>query len=152
PDDRIRLPRDIDKSDEAYRARLLEVFKEHSEARDFEHFMEVQLTWDETMADTAASYLTAHPARAMIILAGSEHIAFGSGIPNRLQRRLPDAAMVMLQAADTAGEAKGAAYVLASVNVTLAPAGRMGIAMDQTKGIAAKEVTEGGSAAQAGIR
>jgi len=150
--ERAQLPREIDKSDEAYRSRLRSVFDEHSNAKDFDHFQEVQLTWDETMAETAAEYLATHSGKNMIVLAGSEHIAFGSGIPNRVRRRLPGISTVMLQAGDAASDAKGADYVLLSKNIELPPAGRMGIVMDQIGGITAREVTAGGAAAQAGIQ
>src|SRR4029079_17592704 len=109
------------------------------------------LTWDETMAETAVDYLASHPKKSMVVLAGSEHIAFGSGITHRVRRRLPGIPSVMMQAADSATEGKGPDYVLVSTSVELPPAGRMGIAMEQSGGVRAKEVPLGGARAQAGI-
>jgi aminopeptidase N len=46
----------------------------------------VQVIWDETMADTAAKWLTAHPAAHLIILAGNGH-CHDTAIVNRMKRR-----------------------------------------------------------------
>src|SRR5262249_50251407 len=89
--ERARLPGQIDQSDQDYRKRIQKIFKEHPEATggNFDHFWQAQLVWDETMAERAADYLSRHPDKAMIVLAGSGHIESGSGIPNRVRRRLP---------------------------------------------------------------
>ncbi len=46
----------------------------------------VQVIWDETMADTAVKWLSAHPDGHMIILAGNGH-CHDSAIVNRIKRR-----------------------------------------------------------------
>jgi uncharacterized iron-regulated protein len=46
----------------------------------------VQVIWDETMADTAATWLKAHPDGHVIILAGGGH-CHDSAIVNRIKRR-----------------------------------------------------------------
>ena len=46
----------------------------------------VQVIWDETMADTAASWLKAHPDGHVVILAGGGH-CHDSAIVNRMKRR-----------------------------------------------------------------
>jgi uncharacterized iron-regulated protein len=46
----------------------------------------VQVVWDETMADTAARWLTAHPGGHVILLAGNGH-CHDSAIVNRMKRR-----------------------------------------------------------------
>jgi hypothetical protein len=46
----------------------------------------VQVIWDETMADTAAKWLAAHPDGHMLILAGTGH-CHDSAIVGRLKRR-----------------------------------------------------------------
>ena len=46
----------------------------------------VQVIWDETMADTAATWLKAHPDGHMVILAGNGH-CHDSAIVSRLKRR-----------------------------------------------------------------
>ena len=46
----------------------------------------VQVIWDETMADTAARWLAAHPGGHLVLLAGNGH-CHDSAIVNRLKRR-----------------------------------------------------------------
>ena len=46
----------------------------------------VQVIWDETMADTAATWLAAHAAGHLVILAGNGH-CHDSAIVNRIKRR-----------------------------------------------------------------
>jgi uncharacterized iron-regulated protein len=155
PADRSRLPQQIEQPDNNYRERLHEAFEEHAGAAsgDFERFVQVQSVWDETMAQTIADYLVAHPDRAMIVLAGSGHIAFGSGIPHRVKRRLPDAEVAILLPADKPDDdPQGADYLLVSSNVSLPPSGKMGITMNGTAGVSIKAVSSDSAAAKAGLR
>ena len=46
----------------------------------------VQVIWDETMADTAAKYVTAHPDTRLVILAGNGH-CHDTAIVDRIKRR-----------------------------------------------------------------
>jgi uncharacterized iron-regulated protein len=155
PAERARLPQDIDKSDAAYRERLHSVYEEHRDTsgNGFERFEEVQLVWDETMAQQISNYLAAHPDKSMIVVAGEGHIAFGSGIPNRVKRRIPGIETAILLPADKSDEElKGADYLLVSTELSLPPAGRMGVATSVADGVRAREVTAGGPAALAGMR
>ncbi|MGD8934826.1 MAG: ChaN family lipoprotein, partial [Gammaproteobacteria bacterium] len=84
-----QLPADYDWSDKKYEQYLRDMFELHPEyPGEFEDFLRGQLTWDESMAERAAEYLQNNPDQRMLIFAGSGHIMFGSGIPNRLQRRM----------------------------------------------------------------
>jgi uncharacterized iron-regulated protein len=96
--ERSQIPDEIDRSDSAYASRLREVFDRHPHGRNpsFDRFVEVQLLWDEGMAERAADYLESHPEATMVILAGSGHLAHGSGIPRRLVRRIPVTTAVVL--------------------------------------------------------
>jgi uncharacterized iron-regulated protein len=155
PANRSRLPQQIEQPDTNYRGRLREAFEEHPGAAsgDFDRFVQVQSVWDETMAQTAAEYLAAHPDKAMIVLAGSGHIAFGSGIPSPVKRRLADAQIAILLPADKPeDDPEGADYMLVSSNVTLPPAGKMGITMSGTGGVTIKTVSAGSAAAKAGLQ
>src|SRR5262249_23060661 len=60
--ERDRIPREIDKSDTAYRDRLQKVFQQHPNASNgnFEHFFEAQLVWDEPMAQRTSDYVESH--------------------------------------------------------------------------------------------
>ena len=86
---KAQLPESYDWSDKAYEKRLREVFDAHPEySSEFKTFLRGQLTWDESMAERAAEYLRDNPESRMLVLAGSGHIAYGSGIPNRIKRRI----------------------------------------------------------------
>lgn len=51
-------------------------------------FIQSQGLWDETMAENIASFLTMHPERKMVVLAGAQHTRKDFGIPPRVQRRI----------------------------------------------------------------
>src|SRR5262249_22032376 len=105
--ERAGLPAQFDKSDDGYRKRMQKIFKQHPESAggNFERFLEAQLVWDETMAEQAADYLMGHPNKSMVVLAGRGHMEFGSGIPNRVRRRLPNIMTAVVITADK-GETK----------------------------------------------
>ncbi|MFU8856427.1 MAG: ChaN family lipoprotein [Deferrisomatales bacterium] len=87
---RERLP-ELSFDDPHYQAFLEAMFRGH-EAGDAarEGFLRVQVLWDETMAQTAAEYLTGvGRGKRLVILAGSNHVRHGFGIPRRLFRRVP---------------------------------------------------------------
>jgi uncharacterized iron-regulated protein len=155
PADRSRLPQQIEQPDTNYLARLRKAFEEHPGAAsaDFERFVEVQSVWDETMAQTVADYLSAHPDKAMVVLAGAGHLAFGSGIPSRVQRRLINSRIAILLPADKAeDDAQGADYLLVSSNAPLPSSGKMGITMNRTGGVSIKTVSPDSAASKAGLR
>ena len=86
---KTQLPSSYDWSDKTYEKRLRKSYEAHPNySGKFEDFLRGQLTWDESMAERAAQYLQQHPEMRMLILAGSGHIAYGSGIPNRIKRRI----------------------------------------------------------------
>lgn len=86
--ERAELPESMDMSDEEYRNRLEEVFKQHKsrENKTFENFYQAQILWDETMARSIDEFLRKNPGYQMIVLAGAGHIMYGSGIPKRAYR------------------------------------------------------------------
>jgi uncharacterized iron-regulated protein len=130
-EERARLPAEIDRSDAAYEQRLREIFDLHPESdRSFDNFLDVQLLWDEGMAEQAAAYLLAHPEQRMVIVAGSGHLARGSGIPRRLERRLPAKISVVLNGWDGTLEPDLADYILLTEQRTLPPSGRFGLLLD----------------------
>lgn len=90
-EERKELPREADFSDEDYRDRLQETFAQHRSQnggeRSFDFFLQAQVLWDETMAESVADYLRKNPGQRMVVVAGSGHIARGSGIPKRVFRR-----------------------------------------------------------------
>jgi uncharacterized iron-regulated protein len=131
-EDRQQIPQEIDRSDTAYRQRLQEVFQHHpgSEQKDFERFLEVQLLWDETMAEQAAEYLAAHPRRTLVVLAGNGHLLYGAGIPQRLQRRIRVDSAIVLNGSENGISPSIADYILLSEERPLPPAGKLGVILD----------------------
>jgi uncharacterized iron-regulated protein len=89
---RDSLPQQRNLDMEGYSRRLLAM---HSMHEDGSHgsgkasgFIQAQALWDETMAENIAMYLSTHPGRKMIVLAGTQHTRKDSGIPPRVARRI----------------------------------------------------------------
>jgi uncharacterized iron-regulated protein len=155
PEERARLPADIDRSDADYEARLREVFDMHPSREDggFESFVTVQLLWDEGMAERAARYLDAHPQERMVVLAGGGHVLYGSGIPSRVARRTGASQVIVLN--DTGGRAVEPAmgdYLLLPRERELPPAGRLGVFLDPgDDGVRIRSFAEDSGAREAGL-
>ncbi|HUJ90440.1 MAG TPA: ChaN family lipoprotein, partial [Syntrophorhabdales bacterium] len=83
------VPSHMDFSDDAYRERLTRVFSEHKgfQTDNFYFFYQAHILWDETMSESIEQFLKVHPDHQMVVLAGSGHLAYGSGIPKRASRR-----------------------------------------------------------------
>ena len=131
--ERARIPAQIDRSDGAYQARLKAVFDQHpgQAQKAFDRFLEVQLLWDEGMAERAARYLTDHPQKTLVILAGAGHIEYGQGIPRRLLRRVPATAATLLNAGGRELDPAAADYLLFPQPVELPAAGMLGVMLDE---------------------
>lgn len=87
--ERRRLP-DMDLDDSEHRAAFDRLMAHHPAAPGMnrDNFYAAQVVWDETMAQTAASWVNLRaPQRQMIVLAGSAHCA-KSAIPSRIERRV----------------------------------------------------------------
>lgn len=132
---KAQLPESYDWSDKEYENRLRDIFELHPEySGKFENFMRSQLTWDESMAERAAQYLQQNPDTRMLVFAGSGHIMFGSGIPNRIKRRIDADQFSILISEDSLPVSKDIAdYLVLSVAQSLPPAGLIG-AFLQTEG------------------
>jgi uncharacterized iron-regulated protein len=150
---RASMP-EIQPADEAYKARLRSAFEEHQSVKPgaFDHFVEAQLVWDESMAATAAEYLDANQSRKMVILAGSGHIAFGSGIPSRLERRIHASYAIVLNSGVSI-EPQIADYILLSTKEELPPAGALGVSLEEKGGeCRIRSLNPAGAAEKAGLR
>ena len=95
PHQRLNIPWPPEPAQGKYRQRLISAFGEHGKpagdanAGHLQRFLEVQMLWDETMAQTAAEYLSANPRKTLVILAGTVHVGYLDAIPRRLWRRYP---------------------------------------------------------------
>jgi uncharacterized iron-regulated protein len=129
PTERARLPAQIDRSDTAYQERVRAVFEQHPmpDKRSFERFIEVQLAWDEGMAERAARYLRENPQKTLVVLAGVGHIEYGQGIPRRLLRRVPVPAATLVNASQRELDPAIADYLVFPQPVELPPPGLLGV-------------------------
>lgn len=151
--DRSRLPDTIDRSDEAYRERLRAVWAQHQGSGDFERFEEVQLLWDEFMAERAAEYLKEHPGRRLVILAGNGHLAYGAGIPARVQRRAGLPMAVVLNGSESEMRHGVADFLLLPAGRALPPPGRLGLVLDTADDrVTISSFSTGGASEGSGMR
>ncbi|HEV2202317.1 MAG TPA: ChaN family lipoprotein [Bryobacteraceae bacterium] len=151
---RVSVPSQIEPADEAYRDRLRKAFEAHKDSKPdaFEHFVEAQLVWDEGMAETAAAYLNANPARRLVVLAGAGHVEFGSGIPKRLERRTKASFAILLSSGEQV-EPHIADYLLLSKKQELPPAGSLGVSLEEKDGeCRIRSLTVGGAAEKGGLK
>lgn len=155
-EERAQIPADLDRSDSAYRERLKAVFERHpmGTAASFDNFLDAQLLWDEGMAERAARYLQEHPSRSMVVLAGEAHLAYRSGIPARLARRLPVDYAVVLQYREGPLEPNVADYMLFAEQRFLPPAGTLGVHLTShaVGGLEVTSVSSESAAKAAGLK
>ncbi len=150
---RAALPAEFGPADEGYKARLRAAFEAHQSGKPeaFDHFVEAQLAWDESMAANAADYLSANPNAHMVILAGAGHIEFGSGIPSRLERRTHAPYAIVLSSGENV-EPHIADYILLSSRQELPPAGVLGVSLkERDNECTVSEATPGSAAEKAGM-
>jgi uncharacterized iron-regulated protein len=92
PEDRNRLP-EIDLTNQQHRAYVASVYEGHEKGstENVENFYEAQCLWDEGMAESLFEFLKSPQAggKTILVFAGSGHVVFDFGIPNRLYRRVP---------------------------------------------------------------
>lgn len=131
--DREQLPKEIDRSNNDYREMLQSIFAMHPDSADFERFVEVQLSRDEAMAQTAATYLQQHPKARMVILAGGGHMVYRFGIPSRLSRRIDAPSAVVLNDSIKQYDNLVADYILLPAPLRLPKEVRMGMVLDTSK-------------------
>ncbi len=152
---RAQVPADLDRGDEGYRNRLRQVYQHHpkSTESDFERFFEVQLLWDEGMAERAASFLRQNPGKRLVVLAGSGHLESGEGIPKRLKRRLAVPSAVVLNGTSRGVDPAVADHLLLTEPVELPQPGLLGILLDTEGGrVTAKGFGERSGAEEAGLK
>ncbi len=84
---------EIDRRNLKYQQMILDSYQQHAgivsiASKSFDRFYTTQLLWDETMAANTANFAKQNPNYQTIVLAGSSHIIYGYGIPDRVLRRL----------------------------------------------------------------
>ncbi|UCB55449.1 MAG: ChaN family lipoprotein [Thiotrichales bacterium] len=156
PEDlKAQLPSSYDWSDKDYEKRIRDVFELHPEYNgEFDNFLRSQLTWDESMAERAVQYLKDNPDKRMLVLAGSGHIMYGSGVPNRIQRRIDASQFSILVSEDHLPVSKDIAdFLVMSVERSLEPVGLIGAILDtQGKLLKIKGFSKNSAAKDAGLK
>jgi uncharacterized iron-regulated protein len=154
-EERQQIPAEIDRSDQDYEQRLRLIYEQHQQLdkENFTRFVEVQLLWDESMASRAAAWLQGNPHATMVLLAGSGHLQYGSGIPSRVSRRIPVESVIVLPG-DGLEIAPGVAdFVIFPPAAQLPRAGLMGLYLEKAdNGVRVGGVGGGSSAAAAGVK
>lgn len=156
-EERASLPDTMERSDSKYRERLITAFAGHPEGTraDFERFFEVQLLWDEGMAERAARFLVENPESRLVVLAGNGHV-IRSGIPARLTRREAAAGVsVVLQGSSghspSIHEDDGD-FMLVSKKLELPAAGLLGVMIGAEAGrVSILSFADGSAAEEAGL-
>lgn len=154
--ERARIPVELDRDDPAYRERLRAVYEHHpaKEGGDFEHFLEVQLLWDEGMAERAARYLAEQPGKTLVVLAGVGHVEYGQGIPKRVLRRIQVPSAIVMNGTGRDLDPEIADFLLYPRRVELPASGLLGVLLDtesEGEGIGVKGFGSGSGAEEAGV-
>lgn len=131
--EKAQIPAEIDRSDTAYRTLLQSIFAMHPDSADLDRFVDVQLTRDEAMAQTASTWLKANPSGTLVVLAGGGHLIYGHGIPSRVKRRTGLAGAIVLNDSIKQYDPDIADYLLMPTPVHLPKEARIGIILDSTK-------------------
>lgn len=138
----------------SYRERLHAVFQQHPGAQDksFEHFLEVQWLWDETMARRATTFLTEHPGHRLVILAGGGHVN-REAIADRIQRDSGLRPALVQNGPREPLDLMGADYLLHTPEASLPPLGLFGLMLDDSAhGLGVSGFGAGSAAETAGVK
>ena len=123
-------------------------------------FIQAQALWDETMAESIATYLAAHPETRMVVLAGNQHTRKDSGIPPRVKARIEVSQASVQNLATTRASAaelaKTTDYLFLLESHEFPPQGKIGVVLleKEIEGGTRMEIVEispQSNAVQAGI-
>ena len=164
---------EIDDDDPYYRAYIGAFLAGHDAGPGtLDQFIRAQSLWDETMAESAAAFLSQpdNKSRKLVVLAGSNHVLYGFGIPRRLFRRMPVSYTIVSPVAlHTPGHGTDKLMAVTPPELPLPPADiiwlvgyrdledqrvSLGISMapDDSGGVLLQAVNPGSSAERAGLK
>ncbi|MDH5719178.1 MAG: ChaN family lipoprotein [Spirochaetia bacterium] len=92
-DEKKLIAKDIDLSDAAHKKYISLVLQVHAHMtpEKTETVYQAQVTRDETMAENMANEIRNMKTKPLaLVIAGSGHVEYGFGVPNRIKRRVPD--------------------------------------------------------------
>jgi uncharacterized iron-regulated protein len=148
-------PDSYDFGNERYEAMLRQMFAMHGRSDDamFRRFLEVQLTWDEKMAEVAAEYLNGSPDRRLLVMAGKGHISGRNGIPDRVTRRTGIEGVTIATFDPGSRLFNEADYMILANEENLPPAGLMQVFLDEAEdGVYIRDFSPDSPAEKAGVR
>jgi hypothetical protein len=162
PEERAQCAADIDLTDERHKRRIMGVFQggaHQMPAARLEKMYEAMTNWDETMADSAARALeAAGPGARMLIVAGGQHVADRTGIPDRLVRRMPHLRGLVIDGETV--PTKDGVPPMVELTASFAdrddpPPPKLGVVFDleprEGPGMLIQSVAQGGAAIEAGV-
>jgi uncharacterized iron-regulated protein len=149
-----QLPPEMDFTDSRYRQDLLKVFRLHEnqhQLKTFGFFLQSQILWDETMAESVHRFLAAHPETTLVVIAGNGHLRYKYGIPNRVFRRNGFPFTVIVQ--DEAISPGIADFVLQTTPLKGNNAPLLGVGIEEKEaGVWIASVAENSPAGKAGLK
>jgi uncharacterized iron-regulated protein len=92
--ERNRVAKDFHMDDPKHQAYIRQQYQQHLKGHimDFNTFLEAQLAWEETMAETLARTLgSSAPEEQIVVLIGKGHISDRVGVPKLTNERVKDA-------------------------------------------------------------
>lgn len=148
-----QLPDGYDFEDKDYEGQLREMFELHQrDDAQFQRFLEVQLTWDESMAQRVSDYLKANPQGRILVLAGKGHVSGRSGIPNRVTRRTGIQGTTIATFNPASRIFNSADFLVLANDQVLPPPGLMRVLLDERDGgVFVKGFSEDSPAETAGM-
>lgn len=151
-EEREEIPADMDMADRQYRERLEAVFRTHRTSMDFDYFYQSQILWDETMAHSVDEFMRENPDYQMVVLAGTGHIIYGSGIPRRAYRLNGKKYSTLITSGESAVESDISDYVLFPEPLPAPEAPKLGVILSEAEGqVKITEFTGAGRAESAGL-
>ena len=109
-------------------------FDQHGQGfENFDYFYQSQILWDETMAHSVDEFLKQNPDYHMVVLAGTGHIMYDSGIPKRAYRLNGKDYATLIQNPDSIDENIGN-FVLFPKSLSLPPTPQLGIFPSESGG------------------
>ncbi|MCP5304234.1 MAG: ChaN family lipoprotein [Chromatiaceae bacterium] len=153
-DFRAQLPSSYDFDNQAYEQLLRDIFRQHqSNDQMFRKFLQVQLTWDESMAEGVGNYLKANPEGRILVLAGRGHIAERHGIPSRVTRRTGLEGKTVSTYSLSSDIFNATDYMVLTAEKSLPPAGLMHVFLDDRgEGVVIEGFSDRSPAKAAGLK
>jgi uncharacterized iron-regulated protein len=135
PEEKQKLPKEIDFTNETYKEYLKSIFGNHNKSKmmNFDYFYQAQLIWDETMAETIDKFLRKNPEYQMVVIAGNGHLKYGYGIPNRVYRRDKFSYKIVLN--DEEERKDIADYILYPEKISYKKSVKLGVYLSEKNGV-----------------